>query len=114
MTATLECQTKVFGLRTDSLQLNLDHMLQGIEKEAKPQKSNFNFDLGRRPEEDIQPGDASDMVFNGGNEFIFEDDSYLNFDIEEIENQNNPAFSYLARIFDKEGARGLQLNNVDV
>lgn len=43
VTATLECQTKLFGLRTDTLQLNLDQMLQGIEKEAKPQKSEFTL-----------------------------------------------------------------------
>ena len=55
-----------------------------------------------------------DLVFNDGKEFIFEDDSYLNFDVEEAENENNPAFVFLAKIFDKEGARGLHLNNMDV
>lgn len=55
-----------------------------------------------------------DLVFNGGKEFIYEDDSYLNFDVEEAENDNNPAFVFLAKIFDKEGARGLHLNNMDV
>lgn len=53
-------------------------------------------------------------MFNGGRDFIFEDDNYLNFDTEEAENDNNPAFVFLAKIFDKEGARGLHLNNMDV
>ena len=55
-----------------------------------------------------------DLEFHGGKEFIFEDDTYLNFDVEEAENENNPAFVFLAKIFDKEGARGLHLNSMDV
>jgi len=38
LTAALECETKIFSLRTDALQLSLDQMLQGIKPE-KPAKS---------------------------------------------------------------------------
>jgi hypothetical protein len=75
-----------------------------------------DLDQEKRPEDELNEGEErpDDLVFNGGREFIFEDDSYLNFDIEEAENDNNPAFVFLAKIFDKEGARGLHLNNMDV
>lgn len=71
----------------------------------------------KRPEEEGIEGaeDAhDDLKFKEGAEFLHEDDSYLNFDVEEAENENNPAFLFLAKVFDQEGGRGLHLNNMDV
>ena len=52
--------------------------------------------------------------FNNGKEYLFEDDSFLDFKIEDAELKNNPVFNYLGTTFDKEGVRGLQLNSLDV
>lgn len=71
----------------------------------------------KRPEEEgIEGGEDvhDDLKFKDGIEFLYEDDSYLNFDVEEAENENNPAFLFLAKVFDQEGGRGLHLNNMDV
>ena len=59
-------------------------------------------------------GPNGDLGFNHGKEYLFEDDSFLDFKIEDAELRNNPVFNYLGTTFDKEGIRGLQLNTLDV
>lgn len=64
--------------------------------------------------EEPSTNEAEGLTFNGGKEFIFEDDTFLDFDVEDAELKNNPVFVYLGSTFDKEGVRGLQLNSLDV
>ena len=111
--AALDCETKIFALRTDSIQQNLDQMIQGLKIEKV--KSSFYFKREKRlGDEEIEENEADDLVFQGGKEFIYEDDSYLDFNPEDAELRNNPVFNYLGTTFDKEGVRGLQINNLDV
>lgn len=90
----------------------MDQLIQGLKtNENKPKKRpNEDDDLVQNP----QYGDSDQLVFKGGREFIFEDDSYLQFNPEESELKNNPAFGYLGMIFDKEGTRGLIINDLDI
>ena len=59
-------------------------------------------------------GDSDQLLFKGGKEFIYENDEYLHFNPEESELKNNPAFGYLGMTFDKEGTRGLIINDLDI
>jgi hypothetical protein len=91
----------------------VDQLIQGLKTtENKPKKKN-----NEEAELQVYPADGAegeDLIFKGGKEFIYEDDSYLQFNPEESELKNNPAFGYLGMIFDKEGTRGLITNDLDI
>lgn len=112
LTSALEVEVKLFGLRADAVQLSVDQLIQGLktnENKGK-KKPNEEDELMNNP----QSGDSDQLIFKGGKEFIYEDDSYLQFNPEESELKNNPAFGYLGMIFDKEGTRGLLTNDLDI
>lgn len=108
----LECELKLFSLRTDAFQLGIDQLNQSMRGNENPRK------VKEKPQElqemDDEEGGESQLKFKGGKEWLFEDDSYTDFNIEQEEIKDNPAFIYLGSLFDKEGGRGLRLNELDV
>lgn len=104
----LECNSKIYDLRTDKFKHTLDNIISETEKE------NNKFIKRRGENEDILRQEEFDRVFHDGNETVVRNEEELEMNQVDYGFEKDPMMNHLSGQFQEGKSDSLFFYNLDV